>query len=301
MTGGKFDVCWVIGEDDRVHIDYEEPSYYAAVQVPTIEVPTLIHALSAFLRETCGPGKADAETGDFIASNGLRVTQDAVGGVGVTWAAPQNAGWTLHDTQETAALREYFLSQLFTDDALRAMVSEVYGPHEPADWELGNVRSAVLAALAVPAPAVGDKTVVTVPARIEYGYRREDVHGRDLGVMDTSRTPDRWLDHMGTPYSRLVVEGRVGEWQEEEDAVIYLERDSRPWLRPGADPTSRPAENRSESDEGGWEFSPRPGYDDDMEAYGFLYADCGRTGKHWPHGAITAPGVAASYCDGVPR
>jgi hypothetical protein len=44
----------------------------------------------------------------FTASNGLIVEPDMVGGVGVTWASPKNAGWTFLGADEALALREFF-------------------------------------------------------------------------------------------------------------------------------------------------------------------------------------------------
>jgi len=159
MTSGTFDIDHVQGSTTDAHVRYSDDSGYdATVQVPIAELPALIAAASTFLREAGGTGKADAEMGDFIASNGLRVSQDAVGGIGVTWSAPQNAGWTFHDAQEADALREYFFSHLLTEGMFRALARKLFGS-SLAEWVMGDVRSAFLAALAVPASEV--ETAVT--------------------------------------------------------------------------------------------------------------------------------------------
>lgn len=48
---------------------------------------------------------------DFTASNGLQVSADAYGNIGVSWGSPPNGGWTLHGADETNALREFFAAE----------------------------------------------------------------------------------------------------------------------------------------------------------------------------------------------
>lgn len=45
---------------------------------------------------------------ELTASNGLRVTTDVRGAVSVQWGSPRAGGWTSHDPDETAALKEFF-------------------------------------------------------------------------------------------------------------------------------------------------------------------------------------------------
>lgn len=87
-------------------------------------------------------------TTDFTASNGLHVGLDNVGSLGVSWSSPRNGGWTIHDPEETAALREYFLhtAPAPSNDELRAVVRAVYGPANAQQWQLDNARDALLAA-----------------------------------------------------------------------------------------------------------------------------------------------------------
>lgn len=76
---------------------------------------------------------------------------------------------------------------------------------------------------------------------------------------------------------------------------------SRPWLRPGADPFAFPLENRAAHNPGGWEFAPEHAYEQDIKAYGFGYAVCGRTDRHWSHGSLPEASVPPTYCDGIPK
>lgn len=110
-----------------------------------------------------------------------------------------------------------------------------------------------------------------------------------------TRTPERWLSTMGSPYRRLkAIE--AGPWVLDFSPVT-IELDEAPWLRPGAAMNSHPSHNRTaQRTDTTWLFTPREGYEQAKERYGFKYAPCGRTDNHWPHGSETLP-----YCNGNPR
>lgn len=86
---------------------------------------------------------------EFTASNGLRVSTDARGAVGVEWASPWKGGWVFHDPAETIALQEFFAAhraaQEPSEEHIRAVTHAVYGPHSPAQWERDNARDAITA------------------------------------------------------------------------------------------------------------------------------------------------------------
>lgn len=58
---------------------------------------------------------------EFTASNGLKVSTDVGGAVGVQWGSPRAGGWTFHDPDETRALQEFFAHHaMASDEALVA-------------------------------------------------------------------------------------------------------------------------------------------------------------------------------------
>lgn len=65
---------------------------------------------------------------DFTASNGLRVSTDANGSVGVSWGSPRDTGWTFHSADETQALQEFFAAETA---ATAAELSQSVADHDP--------------------------------------------------------------------------------------------------------------------------------------------------------------------------
>lgn len=66
---------------------------------------------------------------EFIASNGLRVSTDVRGAVGVQWGAPRSGGWIFHDPDETRALQEFF----------HAHTPAATSAHKRGPWQIYDV------------------------------------------------------------------------------------------------------------------------------------------------------------------